>query len=106
MVTVSARRRGREWVIAVADNGIGIAAQYFDRIFGIFQRLHARHEYEGTGIGLAICKRIVEHHNGRIWLRSKLGEGSEFFVALPALAAADGPSAPVVELELGGIPSR
>jgi PAS domain S-box-containing protein len=82
-VTVSARREDRHWVIAVADNGIGIKPEHFDRIFGIFQRLHGREEFEGTGIGLAACKKIVEHHKGRIWLESVHGEGSTFLVALP-----------------------
>jgi len=85
LVTVRAVRNQSAGVleISVADNGIGIAAEHFDRIFGIFQRLHGRDEYEGTGIGLAVCKKIVDHHKGRIWLESKLGEGSVFHVTLP-----------------------
>ncbi len=86
LVTLSARRDGAAVVLSVADNGIGIDPQYFDRIFMIFQRLHTREQYPGTGIGLAICKRVAEQHGGRIWLESTPGQGSTFHVRLPAAA--------------------
>ncbi|MFC6763915.1 PAS domain-containing sensor histidine kinase [Natrinema soli] len=81
---VTAERSGRTWEISVRDEGIGIDPDKQDRVFRVFQRLHSREEYEGTGIGLALCRRIVERHSGRIWVDAEPGEGSTFSFTIPA----------------------
>jgi light-regulated signal transduction histidine kinase (bacteriophytochrome) len=82
-IHVSTQRHNGSWIFSVRDNGIGIDPQYKDRVFMIFKRLHSKDKYPGTGIGLAICKKIVDQHGGEIWLDSEPGKGSVFYFSLP-----------------------
>jgi len=84
-IQLRARRQGPDWVVAVQDNGIGFDPQYAERIFKMFQRLHTHRAYAGSGIGLAVCKKVIERHGGRIWAESTPGQGATFFFTLPAL---------------------
>jgi len=82
-IVIKAERLDSEWQISVTDNGLGVEPVNKERIFAVFQRIHTREEHSGSGVGLAVCKRIVERHGGRIWVESEHGKGSTFFFTLP-----------------------
>ena len=82
-IHISVNREEDDWLFSIADNGIGIDPQFFDRIFVIFQRLHTRDEYPGSGMGLTICKKIVECHRGKMWVTSEPGRGATFSFTIP-----------------------
>jgi PAS domain S-box-containing protein len=88
-IDISAHRKGNEWIFSIKDNGIGISAQYTEQIFGVFRRLHGAGQYASTGMGLAICEKIVEHYGGHIWVESEPGAGSNFHFSVPGGAQVD-----------------
>ena len=89
-IHVGARREQGRWVMWVRDNGIGIDSQYFERIFQVFQRLHTREKYPGSGVGLSLCRRVVERHEGQMWVESQAGQGAVFYFSLPGSVEGNG----------------
>ena len=93
-INIEAKEEESSWLLSVSDNGIGIDPEQHERIFEMFQRLHTESEFSGTGIGLAICARVVKRHGGRIWVESEPGKGSTFLVRLPKHLKSNGNNAP------------
>ena len=89
VIHVGARKEGAAWIFLVKDNGIGIAPEHHGRVFELGKRLHTTSEYQGTGIGLAICKKLVERYGGRLWVESELGKGSTFFFSITEQPSAE-----------------
>jgi chemotaxis family two-component system sensor kinase Cph1 len=88
-IHISAREQGNDWIFAVKDNGIGLDMRYADEIFGMFKRLPNSDVHEGSGVGLALCKAVIQRHHGRIWVESEPGKGSSFFFTLPKVGEQD-----------------
>ncbi len=86
IIHITAYNNEDKHIFAVKDNGIGIDLKYQEQIFKVFQKLHSINEYDGTGIGLSLTKKIVQHHNGNIWVKSEIGKGSTFFFTLPIIS--------------------
>ena len=85
VIRISAILDASNWVVSVEDNGIGIEEKHYERIFEVFKRLHGQNEYAGTGIGLAVCRRVAHHHGGKIWVSSVAGQGSTFQFTIPPI---------------------
>ena len=83
IIEIGSYKKDNMIIYYVKDNGVGFDMQYYDKLFGVFQRLHSQQEFEGTGIGLAIVQKIINRHNGKVWATSKLNEGSCFYLSLP-----------------------
>ena len=96
LITVSATAPPQEWLFAIEDNGIGIEPEYQSQIFDVFQRLHSADDYPGTGMGLAICQKIIQGYEGIIWVESEVGKGSTFFFTLPMTLFPQSPTAKAV----------